>query len=160
QEEAAEDAARKLARARHIIIVASGADRVAGRELTLKIEEGPWIPSAYRDLETFLHGHLPATGGETGLVLIPSDRRRRAGRVGRVRHAVRSFASDTADQLARHEIDHAQIPGQEVLEHDPLGPCIDVAADHIPTLVGRADDPARPSLCEPGVAARAHPEEV
>ena len=92
QEEAAEDAARKLARARHIMIVASGADRVAGRELTLKIEEGPWIPSAYRDLETFLHGHLPATGGETGLVLILSDRRRRAERFERARQVLSAAA--------------------------------------------------------------------
>jgi len=92
QEEAAEGAARKLARARHIIIVASGADRVAGRELTLKIEEGPWIPSAYRDLETFLHGHLPATGAETGLVLILSDRRRRAERFERARQVLAAAA--------------------------------------------------------------------
>ena len=45
-----------------------------GRELVLKIEEGSWIPSAYRDLETFLHGHLPATGPDAGLVLILADR--------------------------------------------------------------------------------------
>ena len=31
----------------------------AGRELVLKIEEASWLPSAFRDLETFLHGHLP-----------------------------------------------------------------------------------------------------
>ena len=42
--------------------VASGADRPAGRELVLKIEEGAWIPAAYRDLETFLHGHLAGDG--------------------------------------------------------------------------------------------------
>ncbi len=30
-----------------------------------------------RDLETFLHGHLPATGPDTGLVLIACDRRAR-----------------------------------------------------------------------------------
>ena len=45
-----------------LIVIASGADRPAGRELVLKVEEASWLPSAYRDLETFLHGHLPATG--------------------------------------------------------------------------------------------------
>ena len=51
-----------------LLVIASGADRPAGRELVLKVEEASWLPSAYRDLETFLHGHLPATG--------PDDRAR------------------------------------------------------------------------------------
>src|SRR5262249_7091496 len=49
-----------LAGCAHLIIVGSGADRIAARELTLKIEEASHIPTAMRDLETFLHGHLPA----------------------------------------------------------------------------------------------------
>ena len=52
---------------RDLLVIASGADRPAGRELVLKVEEASWLPSAYRDLETFLHGHLPG------------DRRRRPG---------------------------------------------------------------------------------
>jgi glutamine---fructose-6-phosphate transaminase (isomerizing) len=59
----------------HLIIVGSGADRVAARELTLKIEEACHLPSTYHDLETFLHGHIPACDETTGLVLIQSDRR-------------------------------------------------------------------------------------
>jgi fructoselysine-6-P-deglycase FrlB-like protein len=55
-------------------VIASGADRAAGREMAPKVEEASWLPSAYRDLETFLHGHLPATGSATGLVLILADR--------------------------------------------------------------------------------------
>ena len=55
-ERIAEPAARRRAPARSS--VASGADRPAGRELALKVEEASWLPSAYRDLETFLHGHL------------------------------------------------------------------------------------------------------
>ena len=51
-----------LADATQLLVIASGADRPAGRELTLKVEEASWLPSAFRDLETFLHGHLPATG--------------------------------------------------------------------------------------------------
>ena len=57
---------------------ATGADRTAARELVLKLEEGTWIPAASRNLETFLHGHLPSTDGGTGLVLILTDRRARA----------------------------------------------------------------------------------
>ena len=80
--------AATLAKARHIIVIASGADRTAGRELTLKIEEAAWIPTAYRDLETFLHGHLPATDETTGLVLILSDRRGLGDRSNRARQAL------------------------------------------------------------------------
>lgn len=85
---AAEAIAASLADARHLIVIASGADRAAGRELTLKVEEAAWVPTAYRDLETFLHGHLPATGESTALVLILTDRRRRDERLARARQAL------------------------------------------------------------------------
>lgn len=85
---AAEAMAATLADARHLIVIASGADRTAGRELTLKIEEAAWIPTAYRDLETFLHGHLPATGETTGLVLVLAEPRGRADRVARACQAL------------------------------------------------------------------------
>lgn len=84
----AEAIAGRIADARHLIVVASGADRPAGRELALKAEEATWLPTAYRDLETFLHGHLPATGPETGLVLVLTDRSGRAERVARARQAL------------------------------------------------------------------------
>jgi fructoselysine-6-P-deglycase FrlB-like protein len=84
----ATEIARTLAERDHILVIASGADRSAGRELVLKFEEGTWIPSAYRDLETFLHGHLPATGERTGLVLILADPASRDARVERAREAL------------------------------------------------------------------------
>ena len=87
-EDAAEASAGILAGASHIIVIGSGADRPAARELVLKIEEASWIPSAMRDLETFLHGHLPATGESTGLVLILADRDHRAERLARARQAL------------------------------------------------------------------------
>ena len=77
-----------LADAAHLLVVASGTDRTAGRELVLKVEEATWLPSAYRDLETFLHGHLPATGPGTGLVVILTDRERRGWRLVRLRQAL------------------------------------------------------------------------
>ena len=71
-------------------MIASGSDRPAGRELVLKIEEGTWLPSAYRDLETFLHGHLPAVDASTALVLILTERERRAERAKRAADLLRA----------------------------------------------------------------------
>ncbi len=88
QSEAAQAIARGLAGRREVIVVASGADRPAGRELALKIEEATWLPTTMRDLETFLHGHLPAMDGETGLVLIIADRDGRAARSARAQQAM------------------------------------------------------------------------
>ena len=87
-EDGAESIAARLADASTLLVIASGADRPAGRELVLKVEEASWLPSAYRDLETFLHGHLPATAATTGLVLILTDRDRREERVARARQAL------------------------------------------------------------------------
>jgi glutamine---fructose-6-phosphate transaminase (isomerizing) len=87
-EAGAEAMAKVLAGCSTIITVASGSDRAAARELALKIEEAAWIPTTMRDLETFLHGHLPAMDGTTGLVLILTDRDARAARVGRARQAL------------------------------------------------------------------------
>jgi len=87
-ESAAETIAAAFQPSRHVIVIGSGADRAAARELVLKIEEAAWIPSAMRDLETFLHGHLPATGEETALVLVLTDRDRRAERLARARQAL------------------------------------------------------------------------
>lgn len=107
--EAAEQIAASLAGCRTILTVASGADRPAARELVLKLEEGTWIPSAMRDLETFLHGHIPATGPETGLVLVLADRARRDERLARATGAleaarivgIRVAAILSADAAAR-----------------------------------------------------------
>lgn len=87
-EAGAEQIASRLASAAHLLVIASGADRAAGRELALKVEEASWLPSAFRDLETFLHGHLPATGPETGLVLILADRAGRTERLARAKQAL------------------------------------------------------------------------
>jgi fructoselysine-6-P-deglycase FrlB-like protein len=89
-EAGAEAIAGRLADARTLLVVASGADRPAARELALKVEEASWLPSAMRDLETFLHGHLPATDESTGLVLILTDR---AGRDDRLTRASQALAA-------------------------------------------------------------------
>jgi len=84
----AEEIAAALAEMREVIVVASGADRPAGRELALKIEEAAWLPTTMRDLETFLHGHLPAMDERTGIVLILADRDGRSVRSGRAQQAM------------------------------------------------------------------------
>jgi len=84
----AERIASRLGSAAHLLVIASGADRAAGREMALKVEEASWLPSAYRDLETFLHGHLPATGPDTGLILFLADRAGHEERLARARQAL------------------------------------------------------------------------
>jgi fructoselysine-6-P-deglycase FrlB-like protein len=84
----AEAIAAVLAGCSTIITVGSGADRAAARELALKVEEAAWLPTTMRDLETFLHGHLPAMDESTGLVLILTDRAAREARTGRARQAL------------------------------------------------------------------------
>jgi glucosamine--fructose-6-phosphate aminotransferase (isomerizing) len=83
--EATETMAARVAAATHLVVVASGVDRTAGRELVLKVEEATWMASAFRDLETMLHGHLPATDDATALVLILTDPVHRSERIARAR---------------------------------------------------------------------------
>ena len=66
--------AEALRRPERIIVTGSGVDRVAARELALKLEEGTHIPASARDLETLLHGHLAGMDERTGLVLIAGGR--------------------------------------------------------------------------------------
>ena len=77
----------------HLLVVGTGADRVTARELALKVEEAAWLPSAVRDLETFLHGHLPATGPDTAIVLILTERGGLDARAKRARQALAAAAS-------------------------------------------------------------------
>jgi glucosamine--fructose-6-phosphate aminotransferase (isomerizing) len=84
---------RAIAEASHVLVVASGVDRTSARELVLKIEEAAWVPSAMRDLETFLHGHLPATGETTALVLILTDPAAAEARNTRARQALAAAAA-------------------------------------------------------------------
>ena len=130
----AEGIAARFADAAHLIVIASGADRAAGRELTLKVEEASWLPSAYRDLETFLHGHIPATGADTALVLVLADRAGRAERLARARQALaaaavlglRSAAILAADLDG--ELDPALTPAGRLLVAEAPGLASPVAA--------------------------------
>jgi glucosamine--fructose-6-phosphate aminotransferase (isomerizing) len=96
----ADDAAREterlagtLAKASQVIVVGSGADRPAARELVLKIEEGTHLPAAMRDLETMLHGHLAGIDGTTGFVLILAETAQADGRADRAAGVLRAVAA-------------------------------------------------------------------
>ena len=135
----AEAVASRLAGSRQLIVVASGADRPAGRELVLKVEEGAWMPAAFRDLETFLHGHLAAVAEGDGLVLVLTDRDRRAERLARavgVLRAARVLGLEAAAIVATDAA--AEIP----TELTPAGRIVVPEAPELPTalaaLVGSA----------------------
>lgn len=130
----AESIAASLADASNLLVIASGADRPAGRELVLKVEEASWLPSAYRDLETFLHGHLPATDRTTGLVLILTDRERRGDRLERAHQAL----------AAAHVIG---MRASAIVTTD-----VDAALDHALTPAGRLVVPEAPGLPAPVAA--------
>jgi glutamine---fructose-6-phosphate transaminase (isomerizing) len=56
-----------------LLVVGSGLDYPAARELALKIEEGAHLPTVAHQLETIRHGHLAAADAQTGLVAILTD---------------------------------------------------------------------------------------
>ncbi len=126
--------AGRLAEVHSVVVIASGADRTAGRELALKIEEGTWVPAAYRDLETFLHGHLAATDSTMGLVLILADRDRRSERLARAIGALRA----------------ARGVGMETAAIIAADAAVDLPTDLTPA--GRIVIPEAPALPAPGAA--------
>jgi fructoselysine-6-P-deglycase FrlB-like protein len=158
---AAESIAAGLAGCRPILSVATGADRTAARELVLKLEEGTWIPAASRNLETFLHGHLPSTDASTGLVLILTERRARAERVARARQAleaatvigIRTAAILSAD--VSKELDPTLTPlGRIVVPEAPALPApvgsllasatpLQLLVERLARVVGTNPDPIR-----------------
>jgi glutamine---fructose-6-phosphate transaminase (isomerizing) len=118
--------ARQLSGCERLILVGSAADRISARELTLKIEEACHLPCAMRDLETFLHGHLPACDETTGVVVFSVDRRRLADRRRRI---------DQLLQASRRVGVRCAMIGSGELPHDLL----DAGAIEV------ADQPALPA---------------
>jgi len=70
---AAEGMAGRLASTDRLLVVGSGADYAAARELALKVEEGVRMPAVAHELETIRHGHLAAASERTGLVMVLTD---------------------------------------------------------------------------------------
>lgn len=140
-EAGADRIAGHLADVAHLLVVASGADRTAGRELVLKVEEASWLPSAFRDLETFLHGHLPATGRDTGLVLILTDRVGRAERLVRSRQAL---AAARAIGIRAAAIIAADLDGALEPSLTPAGRLLVPDADGLPSPIAALFGSATP----------------
>jgi glucosamine 6-phosphate synthetase-like amidotransferase/phosphosugar isomerase protein len=69
----AEALAAALAGVERFLVVGSGIDYPAARELALKIEEGVRLPATAHHLETIRHGHWAAATARTGLVLLLTD---------------------------------------------------------------------------------------
>ena len=86
--DAAERLAGALAACHEVVVVGTGADRIAARELVLKIEEGTHLPAAMRDLETLLHGHLAGIDEDTAVVAMLATRDGRGPRASRLRQAL------------------------------------------------------------------------
>jgi fructoselysine-6-P-deglycase FrlB-like protein len=140
-EAGAERIAAVLGDARTLLTVGSGSDRPAARELAHKIEEAAWLPSTMRDLETFLHGHLPATDTSTAVVLILTDRDGRPERMARARDALaaaRVLGLRTAAILAR-DVDAALPP-----ELTPAGRLLVDDAEDLPAPVAALIGSATP----------------
>jgi len=79
--------------------VGSGADRIAARELALKIEEGVRVPATARELETILHGHWVAQDEGAAVILLMTDPRQanaRAERASQMLRAAREIGARTA----------------------------------------------------------------
>jgi fructoselysine-6-P-deglycase FrlB-like protein len=89
---ATEHMASELAAVERLIVVGSGTDRPAARELVLKVEEGAHLPTAMRDLETLLHGHLAGMDPLTGVVLVLTDPAQAADRGARAAGVLRAVA--------------------------------------------------------------------
>ena len=90
---ATERLAGALAGVERLIVVGSGVDRPAARELVLKVEEGAHLPAAMRDLETVLHGHLAGMDERTGMVLLLTHPAHAAERAERATGVLRAAAA-------------------------------------------------------------------
>jgi fructoselysine-6-P-deglycase FrlB-like protein len=131
-EAAAERIAAVFADASRLVVIASGADRPAGRELVLKVEEGSWLPAAYRDLETFLHGHLPATDASTALVVVLADR---AGRTERAARAVGALRAASVLGVRSAAILAAELDATVPADLTPAGRLLVAEAAELPAPV-------------------------
>ena len=131
--------ARELVDIDRLVVVGSGADRPAARELVLKVEEGTHLAAAMRDLETLLHGHLAGMDNRTGFVLVLTDPRMadvRGARASAVLRAVGALGIKPGAILG------AKYAGQVGEELTPAGRLVVPAARALPpvaaSLVGSA----------------------
>lgn len=138
----AEAIAAALGRVRRMLIVGSGLDHAAARELALKIEEGVHLPSAAHQLETIRHGHLAAADGSTGLVLLLTDAEKRgrdlADRAAAVLRSAEALGMPAAAILA------ADLGDDVPARLTPAGRLSVATSGRLPRSIGAAMGAARP----------------
>jgi fructoselysine-6-P-deglycase FrlB-like protein len=74
ENDAFDELARGLDGVERVVVVGSGVDLVAARELALKLCEGVWLPTAAHETEEVLHGHLVAHDERSALILLATTR--------------------------------------------------------------------------------------
>jgi fructoselysine-6-P-deglycase FrlB-like protein len=170
--EAATDAlAGALSDVDRLVVVGSGADRIAARELALKLEEGVHVPAAMRDLETLLHGHLAGIDARTGILVILAERASRGARTARAIGVLRAcrelglpVGAILADVVAE-AVDSALTPAGRIAVPDAPGlpgPAAALLATAVPLqllterlAIARGVDPDPIRRDEPGYFAAA-----
>jgi fructoselysine-6-P-deglycase FrlB-like protein len=131
---AAEQAADALARAARLLVVGSGADHVAARELALKVEEGVHLPATAHELETLRHGHLAAADDRTGLVLVLADGEDRGAElVERAGTVLRQAAALGMPTVVIHSADREPAAGAAPATRIPVA--LDPRLDRLTTAV-------------------------
>jgi glutamine---fructose-6-phosphate transaminase (isomerizing) len=95
-----------------LLAVGGGVDEVGTRELALKVEEGVHVPTTPLGIEKVLHGHLPAAGDRTGLVILRLDPRAAAERDAR---AANVLAAARELRMPAAQVGAAELPPPEDL---------------------------------------------
>ena len=138
----AESMAAALAHCRRILVVGSGVDYAAARELALKIEEGAHLPATALQLETLRHGHLGAADADTGLVLVLTDGEGRGAVV--VERATAVLRSAAALGMPAAAIVGADLGDDLPLDLTPAGRAATPMTTRLPRLVAAAIGAAMP----------------
>jgi glucosamine 6-phosphate synthetase-like amidotransferase/phosphosugar isomerase protein len=130
----AEATAAALTNADRFLVVGSGIDYPAARELALKIEEGVRVPATAHALETIRHGHLAAATDRTGLIVVLTDGDRRgadlADRAASVLRAAAALGmpSVVLGSTDVRDVAAAATAGRHLVDLDPELPRLVAAA--------------------------------
>jgi fructoselysine-6-P-deglycase FrlB-like protein len=147
--EAIAGAARVLSGCERLLVAASGVDEVTARELALKIEEGVHVPVTPLGLEKILHGHLPAAGARTGLVVLRLDRRDAERRDKRARDVAAAAAELSMPTVLLGDLPETSLPAVPAallagaLAAQLLTLELVLAAGTNPDLIRREEEPYR-----------------
>jgi glucosamine--fructose-6-phosphate aminotransferase (isomerizing) len=138
----AESIAAAFGTCSRLMIVGSGLDHAAARELALKVEEGAHLPTVAHQLETIRHGHLAAADARTGLVAILTDAERRGSTlIERTTSVLRAAAALGMPAAA---IVAADLGDDVPAELTPAGRLAVPLAERLPRTVAASLGSARP----------------